>query len=584
MRGTIFDIKEMAVHDGPGIRTTVFFKGCPLRCVWCHNPEGLISESQLMYKDARCVNCGSCQKNCEHPECRPYGRCVHACPENCLEIIGREVSAADLAEELKMSADILGKDFGGFTFSGGEPLAQPRFLLELINELKCYHLCIETSGYADSEIFKAVIDKLNFIIMDIKLADSDLHKKYTGVDNEQILKNFEILKGSGKPYIIRTPLIPDITDGKENIDAINEIIGESELEKLPYNTMAGAKYKMLGMNFLMANDRVPSGKQNDKTTEEKFENMGARNLSRSQSNDINPQEGDMSLEPCSPHGYRSIEQDLRRLSLSGAMRPCVQCTRILTITPKSELYPFHNVPEEAKFFYTLQGNGKLSVGGQTVKMKKGSALVIAPGVEYSIYPPEEAVTYIVSNFDYTDGSCGVGPDCNKGKENETVSNPFFFVENARIVEKRARLLVSESQKQLLGFEVITSGIMAEIIVTLLRLGEVSSRLNEGIVGEILRYIDEHYCEALTNQSIALYFGFHPNYLSSLIKQTTGASLHQHLIQIRLAHAAELLESGQYSINEVSEMAGFFDIHHFSRLFKKIMGMTPSEYVKDFFKE
>ena len=249
MIGTIFDIKEMAVHDGPGIRTTVFFKGCPLRCGWCHNPEGLSFEPQLMYKDARCIGCKSCQRECNHPECQPFGRCIHACPENCLEIAGKRVSANDLATELKASAEVLGDSFGGFTFSGGEPLAQPQFLLQLIEELKGYHLCIETSGLADSKIFETVIEKLDFIIMDIKLADSKEHEKYTGVSNEQILKNYEVLKNSGKPFVIRTPLIPNITDTEENLNAIKTIIGDSGWEKLPYNAAAGAKYKMLGIKF-----------------------------------------------------------------------------------------------------------------------------------------------------------------------------------------------------------------------------------------------------------------------------------------------------------------------------------------------
>lgn len=251
MIGTIFDIKEMAVHDGPGIRTTVFFKGCPLRCRWCHNPEGLSFEPQLMYKDIRCIGCKSCQKACEHEECKPFGRCIHACPENCLEISGRKLEAKELANELKESAYILGNSFGGFTFSGGEPLAQPEFLLVLIEELKDYHLCIETSGYCDSKIFKAIIEKLDFIIMDIKIADFKTHKEYTGVGNDKIISNFEILKKSGKPYLIRTPLIPNITDTKENLIEIEKIIGNSKWEKLLYNAAAGAKYKMLGMEYCL---------------------------------------------------------------------------------------------------------------------------------------------------------------------------------------------------------------------------------------------------------------------------------------------------------------------------------------------
>ena len=249
MTGTVFDIKEMAVHDGPGIRTTVFLKGCPLRCKWCHNPEGLSAKPQLMYKEARCLHCDLCKKSCEHEECKPFGRCLHICPENCLTVTGKEVDDKTLTEELKRSAEIMGDSFGGFTFSGGEPLMQSGFLLKMLENLKDYNLCIETSSYAESETFKTVIDKLDFVIMDIKLVDRKQHKNFTGVYNDLILENFEILKNSGKPYIIRTPLIPCITDTKENLTAIKSIIGNSNWEQIPYNKMAGAKYKMLGMEY-----------------------------------------------------------------------------------------------------------------------------------------------------------------------------------------------------------------------------------------------------------------------------------------------------------------------------------------------
>lgn len=249
MTGMIFDIKEMALHDGPGIRTTVFFKGCPLRCKWCHNPEGLIQKPQLMYKQARCLDCKMCQKTCTHPECQPYGRCIHACPENCLEIVGREVEVKSLADELRNSANILGDTFGGFTFSGGEPLAQPKFLFALLEELSDYHLCIETCGYAKRDVFECIIRKMDFVIMDLKLADPTQHRLYTGVDNTCIVENFHILQSSGKPFVIRTPLIPGITDTEENLSAIKGIIGDSEWEQLPYNAMAGAKYAMLNMPY-----------------------------------------------------------------------------------------------------------------------------------------------------------------------------------------------------------------------------------------------------------------------------------------------------------------------------------------------
>ena len=251
MTGTIFDIKEMAVHDGPGLRTTVFFKGCPLRCRWCHNPEGLASAPQLMYKKARCTGCGGCRAPCDHEICKPFGRCIRRCPENCLEITGRTLTAEALAQELLRSADVLGENFGGFTFSGGEPLFQPSFLLETAAELKGYHLCMETSGYAEDTVFRAAVEKMDYIIMDVKLADGDLHRKYTGRDNALILQNLACLRSCGKPHLIRTPLIPGITDTEENLQAIRRIIGESPWEKLPYNPMAGAKYEMLGMAFPM---------------------------------------------------------------------------------------------------------------------------------------------------------------------------------------------------------------------------------------------------------------------------------------------------------------------------------------------
>ncbi len=249
MIGTVFDIKEMAVHDGPGIRTSVFLKGCPLRCVWCHNPEGLSSKTQLMYKYSRCKDCGLCRKPCDHDSCKPFGRCIRVCPEKCLETVGREVDASVLAAELKETALVLGDSFGGFTFTGGEPFAQPAFLMELIGLLGGYHLCIETSGYTESSTFSNVIQKLDYVIMDLKLADDAEHRKLTGVSNKRILQNLEILRASGKPCCIRTPLIPGITDTHENLTQIKAIIGDMQHECLPYNPIGEAKYKMLGISY-----------------------------------------------------------------------------------------------------------------------------------------------------------------------------------------------------------------------------------------------------------------------------------------------------------------------------------------------
>lgn len=245
--GTIFDIKEFAIHDGIGMRTTVFFKGCPLRCVWCHNPEGLTMTPQLMVRENSCKHCGLCKKPCNHKECQPFKRCIHICPDNLIQIVGEEISAKQLAQKLLKNEDILKK--GGITFSGGEPLMQADFLLETISYLKDINIAIETSGYSDCQTFKKVIDKVDYVFMDIKLADDQLHKKYTGVSNLQILNNLKILQNSNKACTIRTPLIPNITDTKENLNAIKKLIGDLNHELIPYNEFASLKYKDLGMLF-----------------------------------------------------------------------------------------------------------------------------------------------------------------------------------------------------------------------------------------------------------------------------------------------------------------------------------------------
>ena len=250
MTGTVFDIKEFSLHDGPGSRVTVFLKGCPLRCVWCHNPEGLSPAPQMMFKENMCVRCGECFKPCSHAECKAYGRCLYVCPYDCLSISGKIYDASELAGKLAEYVPFFGSG-GGVTFSGGEPMMQADFLCEVIDTLKKnnIHTAIQTSGYAKNETFRKVIDDIDYIMMDIKLADREEHKKYTGMYNDVILENFRYLKCSGKPYIIRVPLIPGITDTEENLNGISGIVGDSPVELLNYNTLAGAKYKMLGLKY-----------------------------------------------------------------------------------------------------------------------------------------------------------------------------------------------------------------------------------------------------------------------------------------------------------------------------------------------
>ncbi len=252
MNGTIFDIKEFSIHDGPGARITVFLKGCPLRCVWCHNPEGLSKEIQLMHKENICGHCGKCFEPCNHPECAPFGRCLHACANGAVELAGKNISSEDLANTILKDTDLLATMNGGVTFSGGEPLMQSDFVIEVAKKLPNVHKAIQTSGYADKKTYQKVIGEMDFVMQDVKLVSEELHIQYTGVSNRKILENIEWLKQSGKEFVFRVPMIPNITDTKENLDAIKQLTEGYPVEYLPYNTMAGAKYPMLGMKYSLA--------------------------------------------------------------------------------------------------------------------------------------------------------------------------------------------------------------------------------------------------------------------------------------------------------------------------------------------
>lgn len=244
MTGVVFDIKELTVHDGDGVRVTVFLKGCPLRCEWCHNPEGLNKEPELLYKKNKCVHCGLCEKPCGHIDCKKFDRCIHICPNDCLTVCGKEYSAIELAEKLNGYKAFFKGD-GGVTFSGGEPLLQWDFISNVIDRLDGVKTAIETSGFADKSTFSKMLNKVDFVIMDIKIFDRENHKKYTGVYNDIIKENFLSLKNSGKPYLIRTPIIKGKTDSEENLLNIKNFIGDSSWEHIPENNLANAKRDML---------------------------------------------------------------------------------------------------------------------------------------------------------------------------------------------------------------------------------------------------------------------------------------------------------------------------------------------------
>jgi pyruvate formate lyase activating enzyme len=221
--GMVFDIREFTLHDGPGIRTTVFLKGCPMSCMWCHNPEGQSPQPQLIRS--------------------PAGE----------RIAGKVYTAAELAGLLNQQADILRNNEGGVTFSGGEPLMQAGFVAEVINLLDELHILLDTSGYGEEEDFKHLVNLSDLVYFDLKLIDHQAHRHYTGCDNDLILRNLSILKEMGKPFVARVPLIPGVTDSAQNLEAIAGVLqgfhGLLGVDLLPYNKTAGSKYRYAGMEF-----------------------------------------------------------------------------------------------------------------------------------------------------------------------------------------------------------------------------------------------------------------------------------------------------------------------------------------------
>ena len=251
----VFDILHFALDDGPGIRTTVFLKGCPLSCVWCHNPESLSPEEEIAFYPALCINCGDCEKVCTEKaaqmnhsgriireKCVACGVCAEKCPSTALKIVGKYYPVNKLVEELMKDRIFYETSHGGITFSGGEPALHMDYLGEVMRRLKEYNIpiAIQTSGEFDLKEFKEkLLPSIDLIFYDIKLFDSEKHREYTGVGNEQILDNFVSLANDRNIIIIpRIPLIPGITATEENLIQIARFIksaGCAKYELLPYN-------------------------------------------------------------------------------------------------------------------------------------------------------------------------------------------------------------------------------------------------------------------------------------------------------------------------------------------------------------
>lgn len=279
----IFNIQRCSIHDGNGIRTLVFLKGCPLTCKWCANPESQAYGPEVMELPSRCIGCGACEKICpvgavtvidgeyriDRDSCQGCFKCTDRCYAEAKKVVGQDYSVNEIFVEIEKDRSFYSLYGGGVTFSGGEPLTHPWFLTGIAEKCRQngINVAVETCGYGDFEKFKTVLPYLNQMFFDIKHIDPAIHKELTGVDNELILANARKIAATGLPMTIRTPIIPGLNNAPENIRSIAELVATlpsaKEYELLPYHNFGESKYKSLGQPYALAATQTPSNEEMD---------------------------------------------------------------------------------------------------------------------------------------------------------------------------------------------------------------------------------------------------------------------------------------------------------------------------------
>lgn len=279
MKGTVLNIQHFSLHDGPGIRTVVFLKGCPLRCLWCHNPESNTTRPQLAVTESRCIRCGACLSVCpegvftlrdgvrgvDFSRCTGCGRCEEECMAGALEIMGKEREAEEVMDEVLRDLPYFTDSGGGLTVSGGEPTLQADFAEVLLRTATAHGIntAVETCGFAPWAGLEKLLPVTDTFLYDLKILDAAAHKAATGADNALIHENLRRLAEHGASVIIRMPVIPGYTDSPANFEAAADLIlslpASYPVEVLSYNEMAGSKHPRLGLTYALAGVRKDDG-------------------------------------------------------------------------------------------------------------------------------------------------------------------------------------------------------------------------------------------------------------------------------------------------------------------------------------
>lgn len=275
--GRIFDIQRFSIHDGPGIRTIVFFKSCPLRCAWCSNPESQHCISEIMYSESRCIKCDLCVPVCpqralspsetgivvDRTKCDGCGKCAEVCPSGALRLAGRQMTADEVLGQVARDDPFYSHSGGGLTLSGGEPLSQPDFALELLRGARRlgFHTAVETTGEASADAVRRVLGEADLILFDVKHINPFKHYEGTDKGNSRILENARLAASLGIPIIVRIPVIPGFNDSIEEMVEIGRFardIGVADIHFLPYHRYGLAKYAALGRDYPLANAATPN--------------------------------------------------------------------------------------------------------------------------------------------------------------------------------------------------------------------------------------------------------------------------------------------------------------------------------------